>query len=303
MRPASKFFSEEFENLFHTFLASLSHSRTAAEYWGYTCLLCDYLEKDFLDIDESDARRYIDSLYVRYQQGQLSRKTINVRLSSYKSVAGFLETYYNDCYINPFANIPLVPVDLNVTIGHVPSMVEMDAIMSCAKNYGSMYYLILALASRCGLSLTEIVGLTVQNILETSSGTLTIVMEKKKGATRYVPLPVDVSGIMKEYMSSFPTSGALFINQHGNPITRKNIESAVNKIIEASGIERHFTMRDFRTRAIVDMKKCGVDSTSLSEYAGISEAHIYRFNKVVEQVGECPADLVNYQLNKLEGGN
>lgn len=299
MRSASVYFSKEFEELMKAYLATVKNSRTAKEYWGYVCLICDYLEMDFLDIKSDHAQRYMNYLYNRYQQETLSRKTINVRLSCYKMVAAFIASYYNDCYENPFESIKVAPIDANVSIGHVPTMTEMDSIMSAAKEMGNMYYLIIALASRCGLSVKEITGITAKNIKKTSTGTYTILLENAKGNARYVPLSADVSNIFDEYLSNISSgTGNIFLNAHKNPITAKNIEVAVKKIIEQSGIGKHYTMRDFRTRAIVDMKKCGVDDGTLSDYTGISQSRITRFNNVVEQVGDCPADLVNYQLNE-----
>lgn len=298
MRAASTYFSKDFENIMKSYLSTVKNPRTAKEYWGYVCLLCDYLEMDFLDIKPEHAQQYINHLYNRYQQETLSRKTINVRLSCYKMVSAFIASYYNDCYENPFEAIRVAPIDANVSIGHVPSMSDMDSIMTAAKTMGDMYYLIIALASRCGMSVKEITELTVQNIKETATGTLTILLESKKGDVRFMPLPTDVSNIMAAYLDTCNIErGHIFLNGHKNPITAKNIEVAVKKIIESSGIDRHYTMRDFRTRAIVDMKKCGVDDGVLSEYIGISSSRIVRFNNVVSQVGDCPADLVNYQLN------
>ena len=160
------------EELLPAFLNNMSLAeRTSVEYRRSIVLLCNALQKDFLEITKEDAVSHFDKMYSRYCSGSLTRKTIHVRLSCYLSFARFIVKHYPHLeYNNPFIHVRRIDVDDSVPVHRMPSIEEMDLIMTSAKNERRAYYVILALVSRCGMSAGDVLRMT-ENMLLYNSGT------------------------------------------------------------------------------------------------------------------------------------
>lgn len=303
MRAFSEYCSDEFKDYFRKYACSVRKSRTADEYISYINLLCGFLQKDFLDISEHDARQYMDYMYGRYHQGELSRKTICVRLSCYKSIGRFLADAM-DGYENPFEYIRRPDKsDDSLNPNRIPSLSELDQFMSVVKD-DPMYFAIYALATRVGLSASAILKLRDTDVMKetydddvTSEKLLLRLDGNGLDEDRYIVLPDDVAKILLSYMSIREAPDAfLFHNQHKHPLTLKNLDSATGRFVQKCGLQR-YTMKDFRSRALLELVKAGADLDSIRDYTGLSYMRIntlVRSRYLVDR--KCPADLVNYEL-------
>lgn len=305
MRQPSIYFSDFFLNtVLSGFWSAIKQPRTQAEYFSYLCILCDYAQKDFLSLDESDVTRFFHYMYERYQKGTLSRKTINVRLSCYKSVSRYICEHFVELdFHDPFIRQQRFPVDDTVATCNVPSIAEMDKIMSAAKE-DEMFYLIFALAGRAALSATAIISIRTSNIIETENGLSAILYPAKDDfhTDVLVSLPEDVSVLLQSYLRRYGTDRPfLFYNKYGNPLTLKNLDVAVKKYVQKSGVSREYTLKDIRSRAIVELSRASVPDNVIADYTGLTQRRVSAFKRAVEIADTCPAELVNYHLNVSAG--
>lgn len=286
------------------FLNSLTKKRrTAEEYRNNICLLCNTFKKDFLDISESDALNYFKRLENQYHQKKLSRKTIHVRLSCYRSFCLFIGQYHPDIdFNNPFIHVRQVEVDNSVSVNHIPSIEEMDAILTEAKNLGYSYFVILSLIARCGLSVSEAIKLS-ENQIVSAGGKMALRFENadEQQLPRTMILPNDIAEILSRYRSMLlvkDAAGHLFYNKHSRPMTLTNIDTAVKKIVSAAlKDEKCYTAKDIRTHAIMEFRKAGVSMENASSYVGMSDRRASYYYIVPLTEKDCPANLTNYRLN------
>lgn len=304
MLTPSTYFSDTFNNrIIPVFLKTIGNKGTAREYYSYIRLLCNYLEKDFLDIDESDARSYFSYLCGRTIADGFSRKTINVRFACYRTIGRFIEEQrLIEGYKNPFLEIERAPVDDNVSIVRVISMSDLDKIMTAASS-NPMMYLILALSGRAGLTLSSILRIRINNI-EISNERVYLCFPPQNDFEdeTIVQLPQDVGILMQNYLQTFTAygnTGHIFYNQHHRPLTARNVDAAIDRIVKASGVPHHYTLKDIRTRCIIDLINSGIDPTNIAKYVGLSIDRVKMYTNAASVANSCPADLVSYQLKSV----
>ena len=300
-RELCAYCSDTFKGLFTRYGYGVSNQRTLYEYTGYINLLCEYIKKDFLDIEDADADSYMSYMLNKVSEGSLTRQTVCVRLSCYKAVSRFVDELDEiDGYYNAFEKVHRPEIrTYELNPAKIPTLKELDAVMSAAKA-DPKYYLILALATRVGLTVTNIVNIKRNCVIE-ENGRLFIYIPPANDfrSERYVMLPQDVQKLMESYLADYKQddSGYIFIIRNKNPLTIRNIDSAVSKYIKASGIDKHYTMKDLRTRAILELVEAGADPDVIGEYTGLRRMRVNAFvNSSGLVSGTCPADLVNYQI-------
>jgi len=300
MKRVSEYCSDEFRELLSDYSYSFNKPRTFDEYVNYINLICDYLCMDFMDITLEDAERYMSYMYSRMHDGKLSRKTIYVRLHCYRVVGDYAEERFDE-YVSPFGKIrmPDRPGD-SINPMNIPSLQELDKFMTVTREY-PMYYLIYALATRVGLTASAILRMRTEDIVREQYGdgesVFLRVDESGLFEERYIALPKDVSSILDDYLAEANIAeGVLFRNKHKNPLTLRNLDAATERFVKEAGI-RKFTMKDFRSRAILELIKTGTNIASIREYTGLSQMRIGTFAQAKGFIERsCPADLVNYEL-------
>lgn len=300
MQRCSDFISDATKDLLEEYTAHTRAKRTGYEYAGYLNLLCDYVKKDFLDITEMDAASYFDYLKAGCHGGDLSVKTVCARLSCYRSFARYILVNHPEVEcIDAFLKIKRPDIADDIHPNHVPSLEEMDAVMTVAKE-SPMYYLIFALAARVGLSSSNIISIRKDTIIE-EQGRMYLTFPPKNDLEEAlcVMLPEDVERIMRSYLNTVSATDYIFLNERRRPLSQKNLVENVEKIITKSGVG-HYTLKDFRTRAVLELVHAGVPIETISGYTGLKTLRIQSFLKAEGFVsGECPADLVNFQLKTL----
>ena len=302
MKKTSEYCSAEFNKYLENYGYAVRKPRTFEEYVNHINLLCNYLCMDFLDIDSSDAMQYYSYMMSRFHAGTLSRKTICARISCYKSVASYINEV-KDGYQNPFIALRR-PEKSDDTLNpkRIPTLSELDEFMSVVKE-DPMFFLIYALATRVGLSASSILRIKITDIIKEDYGdgkSITFIRFPGSGHNedRFVALPKDVAEILGRYLSIVvPVDGKIFLNRHNHPMTLKNLDTATTKFFVAAGIKNKYTMKDLRSRAILELAKAGADLESIRDYTGLS---YMRINTLISSKSlvdrKCPADLVNYEL-------
>lgn len=302
MKKTSEYCSAEFNRHLEHYGYSVRKQRTFEEYVNNVNLLCNYLCMDFLDIDYNAAMKYYSYMMQRFRGETLSRKTICVRLSCYKSIASYISEV-DESYENPFALIKYPDkTDDTLNPKRIPSISELDDFISTVRS-DPMFFLIYALATRVALSASTIIRMKITDIIKEEyddgqTATLIRLPGIGKNEDKFIMLPRDVATLLDRYLATVvPVDGKIFVNQHRRPLTLKNLDTATSRFLVASGIKNKYTMKDLRSRAILELAKAGVSLDEIHEYTGLSYMRINTLVKskyLVER--KCPANLVNYEL-------
>ncbi len=146
--------------------------------------------------------------------------------------------------------------------------------------FSSRDYAIITLFLNCGLRLSELVGINLNNIKETS---ITVIGKGDK--ERSVPLNNACIKALQDYMKDRPRDGvkdrnALFISARKQRISKESVQKIVKKYIKAAGLdtERYSTHKLRHTAATLMYKYGNVDIRALQELLGhesISTTQIY----------------------------
>ena len=308
MARTSVYLSDKFQHYFAQYAATLRNERTEAEYRGAVSLLCDYAKKDFLAITEQDADTYFHYLTKRVIEGSLKNTTLNGRLYILKQVASYIsETFPEANYKNPFLLVqPERGIKNNIKPSSIPSLAEIDLFLSHVES--PMYYLIFCMAFRIALSAMDILSLKLSIVQKfDDSYCLHYPPQDRFTPDRVVVLPKDIEELLLNYianMSYVDDKGHLFYNKHHNPLTPRNLDACFERTLKASGIEAKYTLKDFRSRGILDMVnaalKSDTDISSVGSYVGIKDLRLNTYASANTIVGDCPANLVNFSVKSAD---
>jgi len=296
----SEYMSEDFiQDILSPYLASMKNKRTAVEYVGYLRLLCNKVCKDFLDITSEDAYHVFEAWKSLMRSGELSRKTICVRLACYNSISKFIQEKldYPD-FVNPFDSIARPEVVDTVAPNKTPTMREVDMIVSQTKD-NPMYYLIMALVTRACIPSSKITRITLNSIVREDGKVALLFKNNTYDSHSVVVLPGDVVVLLDSYLSTLSEvdeKGHIFYNARGNALTLKNLDTAISKYVKKSGVGENYTIKDIRTRAILELVAAGASENSVMQYTGLGPMRTQQFFEVKAMLSECPADLVNYRM-------
>ena len=314
MRELCEYVSDDFRNAYRTFSTSVRSLRTLDEYTGYVNLICNYLKMDFLDIGYKEADGYFKELRSQISAGKLSRYTACVRLSCYKSLGSYIASLgIKEKYEDPFQYIHRPEVDFNnLHANKVPTLGELDGLIDVVKQ-DTMFYLVFMLASRVGMSATDIVSIRSQLIGTNENGAYYIQFPAKTyfDEPRIVVLPDDVCAVLSRHLLELAgrssaiesvqtrivenvSKGCIFLNKHGYPLTVRNIDAYFDKACRESGLEKKYTLKDFRSRAILQLADAGVSAKDISEFTGLKMQRAQSYVRSTHIInGDSPANLSN----------
>lgn len=301
MRKPSEYMDPATLEIINEFLLTRKNNRTKTEYFSYLNLLCDFCKKDLLCIGYDDAASYFEHLKMQHRNGDLAYETICVRLSCCKTFARFIAQNHPDMdYKDPFLRILLPAMEPRINPRRIPSLSELDSVLSTARGMSPMYYVILILAFRIGLTASNIVSITINRIfVENNTMFLIIPAQDNTKNDLYIKIPSDVQTLLTNYISKLPymdQAGHIFYNKWKNPLTIKNMDSIVKQIVKISDVLEEYTIKDLRSRAILDMVNAGAEPSNIASYTRLSNLRINHFCNAVGIVGECPAELTNLRI-------
>jgi site-specific recombinase XerD len=146
--------------------------------------------------------------------------------------------------------------------------------------YSERNYAIITLFLNCGMRLSELVGINLNNI---KNNTLTVIGKGDK--ERSIPLNKACVDAIESYMKVRPTNGvkdrnALFLSKRRQRISKESVQKIVKRFIKESGLDpqRYSTHKLRHTAATLMYKYGNVDIRALQELLGhesIATTEIY----------------------------
>jgi len=176
---------------------------------------------------------------------------------------------------------------------------------SIVGTYSKRDFAIITIFLNCGLRLSELVGINLNNIKGTA---LTVIGKGDK--ERSIPLNNACIKALEAYMEVRPANAlkdknALFISERRQRISKESVQKIVKKYIKAAGLdpERYSTHKLRHTAATLMYKYGNVDIRSLQELLGhesIATTQIYTHldsKQLKNAVDSNP--LANFENNKI----
>ena len=293
MRKPSEYMSDTFINeYFPAFCETVKAERTKNEYFSALCLYCDYIRKDFCEQTMDDAHRYSAYLSTRIINGSFSKTTFVTRISCYRKVEEFIRDIYGEeLCARCWAKIQMPALDSSISNERVPALEDIDELLDISKKEGFMWYVIISLVLKCALTASEIVHLTKENII-IEKDSLYIYLPTTKGGfnnnfqeQRYLKMPDDMKDLFLSYIKTLPPdSPGFFYNKSGRPLTIKNIDDALKRMYD--GKSKRYTIKDIRTRGILEMLSSTDNPQAVGEYVGLSQLRMRSFVEAAGLLGD-----------------
>ena len=238
--------------------------------------LNSYLKKDFTKLTKADIQKYIQNLSKNKNSNTISRT-----ISSLKSFYKFLE-------INKYTNTnPLTTIISPKTARKLPKVLseeEVNKLLDINLNNDFDYRnkAMLELMYSSGLRVSELINLTVNDVDLKNS----LVRIFGKGSKeRIVPLNDYATEALNNYilyhrpkLFKQKESNYLFLNNHGNQMTRQGFFKTLKKITKEKGIKSELSPHTLRHSFATHLLKYGADLRSIQELLGhsdISTTQIY----------------------------
>ena len=235
-----------------------------------------YLKKDFIKLTKADIQKYIQNLSKNKNSNTISRT-----ISSLKSFYKFLE-------INKYTNTnPLTTIISPKTARKLPKVLseeEVNKLLDINLNNDFDYRnkAMLELMYSSGLRVSELINLTVNDVDLKNS----LVRIFGKGSKeRIVPLNDYATEALNNYilyhrpkLFKQKESNYLFLNNHGNQMTRQGFFKTLKKIAKEKGIKSELSPHTLRHSFATHLLKYGADLRSIQELLGhsdISTTQIY----------------------------
>lgn len=278
----SVFFSDEFRDILSEHIAGFKSQKSKSVYSASVSDLCDYLEKDFLDVTAEDIKAYFE---------HISDKKENTRsfiFHALRSVAITADERRGTSLKKSFF-LPSPPVaKIYVDPGDVPPLEDIDRLLVYLKDSGQrQLFVILTLMLETGLSVQELITLERKNFAIDPEGRVFIVFEAKDeyAIPRNVEIRSETAMLVESFGRERPADAvgdSLFLNSKKAPLSLRVFERQLKKACEDAGTGP-VRLREVKNVARAAMMKGGASANDLSYQTGLTGAWFFRLNRVVRE--------------------
>ena len=221
-------------------------------------------EIDFAHMDETPIRTFISRLYGKNKRVSISRKLASIR------------TFYEFLIRNGTVksnSAKLVPTPKGEK--RLPTFLTVDEVVKLVETpgsenvYESRDRAILELLYSCGLRVSELVGINLNNLDLIS---MSVKVLGKGNKERMVPLGSKASTAIKTYISQRldlkPEDDYLFVNSRGGRLSTRSIDRIIKKYAAISGIPKNISPHVLRHTFATHLLGGGADLRAIQEMLG-----------------------------------
>lgn len=235
-----------------------------------------YIKKDFAKLNKKDIQNYIQKISKSENASSVSRS-----ISTLKSFYKFLE-------LNKYTSLnPLTTITNPKTVKKLPKILSEEEIeklldINLKTDFDYRNKAMLELMYSSGLRVSELINLNVNDI-DLSNASVRIFGKGSK--ERIIPLNDYAIDALNNYILTHRRSlfkhgesNYLFLNNHGNKMTRQGFFKILEKIAKEKGIKSELSPHTLRHSFATHLLKHGADLRSIQELLGhsdISTTQIY----------------------------
>lgn len=227
------------------FLRHISATNTASDhtrdaYSRDVTQFLDFLDEsdDLLSLDTDIAYNYLNELY----NAKLSSTSVARKISTLRSFFKFLQMNYG-AQINPFSSVKIKQGSRSLP--NYLTVEEMNALLlSCSDdNLGIRNQVLIELMYACGLRLQECTNLKMSDI-SIRDRKLSIIGKGNKERTLffYESLAIKLDNyikVIRPQLLKDKQNDTLFLNTHGNPISRRGVQFVLEKQGKEANLRMH----------------------------------------------------------------
>ena len=221
-------------------------------------------EIDFAHMDETPIRTFISRLYGKNKRVSISRKLASIRT--------FYEFLIRNGTIksNPAKLVPTPKGEKRLpTFLTVDEVVKLVETPGSENVYESRDRAILELLYSCGLRVSELVGINLNNLDLIS---MSVKVLGKGNKERMVPLGSKASTAIKTYLRQRldlkPEDDYLFVNSRGGRLSTRSINRIIKKYAAISGIPKNISPHVLRHTFATHLLGGGADLRAIQEMLG-----------------------------------
>lgn len=221
-------------------------------------------EIDFAHMDETPIRTFISRLYGKNKRVSISRKLASIRT--------FFEFLIRNGTIksNPAKLVPTPKGEKRLpTFLTVDEVVKLVETPGSENVYESRDRAILELLYSCGLRVSELVGINLNNLDLIS---MSVKVLGKGNKERMVPLGSKACAAIKTYLSQRldlkPEDDYLFVNSRGGRLSTRSIDRIIKKYAAISGIPKNISPHVLRHTFATHLLGGGADLRAIQEMLG-----------------------------------
>ena len=246
-----------------------------------------FTERDLKEITLDDIHAYVSHLAINNRSKATTRAR---KVSTIRIFFKYLSQKANILEINPAQNLETPKLDKRM-----PKYLSLDdsrKLLSVAENEDNRNYkrdfAITTLFLNCGMRLSELVGININDI-DFSECKMTVIGKGNKERTVYLNKACILA--IKDYLSSRPPQNlikrdsknsdkALFLSEQKQRISNRTVQAIINKELKLAGLDsKNLSVHKLRHTAATLMYQYGnVDIRALQELLGhqsISTTEIY----------------------------
>ncbi|MBD8586697.1 site-specific tyrosine recombinase XerD [Peribacillus simplex] len=255
----------------------VSYERDLRSYWSFL--------KDVETIEDWNDSRRVNILHFLVQlkdQGK-SSKTVARHIASIRSFHQFL---LRERITNQDPSIHIETPKPERSLPKVLSMEEVEALLEAPKKmdeFGLRDKAMLELMYATGMRVSELISMDVSDV-HASMGFVRCVGKGNK--ERIIPIGQTALGAIEHYMESSRgkmtspkhRTDSLFLNHHGNRLTRQGFWKILKKLVKSAQIEKEITPHTLRHSFATHLLMNGADLRAVQEmlgHADISTTQIY----------------------------
>ena len=226
-----------------------------------------YINKDIEDISKKDIEKYILHILPEYNESSVNRM-----IASIKSFYKYLSIYKG--FINVAEDIESLKrkkaLPKYLSISEVDKLLDIK--LETPFDYRNKTMLELLYAT--GLRASELINLDINNI---DLNNMVVNVYGKGSKERIVPLSKIAVNYLDMYINNYrnqlfvknqkPTD-ALFLNNHGQRITRQGLFKMIKEVGKVQGIDKEITPHVLRHSFATHLIECGADIRSVQELLG-----------------------------------
>lgn len=260
----------------------------------------EYIDKNLLKITKEDINKYLN-----YLSNIVSPRSKNRHISTLK---GFYKYLLSENKIKEDVMENISVTKTPKTLPKYLTYEEVETLLNfpLVTPYDYRNKVMLEIMYSSGLRVSELVNLKDENI---DIENLLIRIKGKGKKERIVPLGEYASYYLKKYLEEYRVfllkkgkqHEELFLNNHGEPITRQGFNFILENIKEKTGIKKDLTPHVLRHSFATHLLEGGADLRSIQEMLGhenISTTNIY--THVVDNILRENYDLYHPRAKKEE---
>lgn len=303
---SSEYFSDEFLTKVWAYFANkyTKSSHSLDNVYSSLRRMCEYLQKEPLKVTSADAERYKAHLLSLADARKLKISYVMASFAQIKSFYSLitehkfvLAEYVGISYTDPFQFVYISRQTENeLTYQDLPSMEDVDKLLTYFKERNYMMYAAVILAYVMGLTVEELAKLKKNNIVRDQTNYY-ISFEKRAYAddNRYLLLKNDVADVL---FSTISKSSPPFIYVLCNKDKQYSVRSLQRHL--ADGCKEleipNITFSSLRNAALCMMLQGGCSVEEVARHAGLEGRWLCRFEKIDKKLVSDAATYLNFMI-------